>query len=629
MPMIRITMEKMTHHPEEIKQEANNLPKLKDGNGVQTAKGGRRRLFVIAALAVLIAAAGTIAVLEYMHLKSQAKGMVDSASTSRQAVNSSPPTESASFGNIKAAYVTFPLSKAQAQTDPVYGPGQNIVTAGGHYLLLDPTGYTYDAKSSEGGKLIYDGKTVYNGPYLFRFALSDNGQHYLYVLDTDPKHIAGSQDIYIDGKKVQSVPDTKGVYYAHLSNNGKDYAFATGTSSGYLSTTELDKDGSTVFTVKNGIEVLTFSSDLSKYLLATPSTSSGDKYDLIANGQTVARNIGFMGAAEPSIALSPNGMHYIYTDDKAVFTNSDATQAVKSVAAMSVSDNGSFSVVDPLSNVVHVNSRSYTLPDGFASACSPACGGSFPVFAISSDGQHYVYGAQYPSLWSLDGSTIVPVGGIENVEFIGNTLYLYRWTNPYAGWRTYTSSNSEFSVKYPPTWQLSTNPEGQTVPVLTSPSGTKLYVYSDNGGKGGWCTPNPSDVPFQKGNTCSTLEYLASEKLPIDNLYYMDDLPNTDPVKFAPKQAPVYLVATHFADQGGVSSYGISVAETTTVKDTFVLNTPYMGSNPSYTWLTAYDSTGKSHPYIYIYANGDSPSFLTSNDATTIKNIIRSLTLNM
>jgi hypothetical protein len=54
-----------------------------------------------------------------------------------------------------------------------------------------------------------------------------------------------------------------------------------------------------------------------------------------------------------------------------------------------------------------------------------------------------------------------------------------------------------------------------------------------------------------------------------------------------------------------------------------------MGSIPPYTWLTLYDSKGKSFPYVYVSANGDSPSFLTSDDAAVIKSVIRSFTLDL
>src|SRR5437016_1411541 len=119
-----------------------------------------------------------------------------------------------------------------------------------------------------------------------------------------------------------------------------------------------------------------------------------------------------------------------------------------------------------------------------------------------------------------------------------NTVAQSAPTNPYDGWMTYTSSNGEFSIKYPPTWHLSTASEGHPVPILVSPSNTMLYVYSDNGGKGGGpCIPAPQDAPFKKGNQCTTLEYLTSEKLPVDNLNYEYEVPKADPVKYVPKPA--------------------------------------------------------------------------------------------
>jgi len=456
-------MEETSQLQPDLKHEENRLPERPESKKPLEPKNNKRKLLIFTALATLLFVAGATATFAYLRLRTPAKTTEVNNTASQSTTHSAPAIESTSFGNVKAAYVTLPLTKTQADTDPIYGPGQNIATASGHYLLLDPTGYTYNATSNEGGKLLYDGKSVYNGPYLFRFALSDNGQHYLYVLDTDPKHSSGNQDIYIDGKKVQSVSDKEGVYYVRLSNNGRDYAFATGKPEGYLSTTELDKNGSTILTVKNGIEVLAFSSDLSKYLLATPSTSTGEKYDLIANGQTVARNVDFMGAAEPSIGLSFNGIHYIYTDGKTIFTENDATQHVLGVAAMAVSDSGVFSVVDPLSNAIHVNSKSYNLPSSFASACNPGCGGAFPEFAMSNDGLHFVFGTQYPNLWNMDGSTITPVGDIENVEFVGDTLYLYRWTDPYAGWKTYTSKLGGISIKYPSNWTAPASPYNTTI----------------------------------------------------------------------------------------------------------------------------------------------------------------------
>jgi hypothetical protein len=96
--------------------------------------------------------------------------------------------------------------------------------------------------------------------------------------------------------------------------------------------------------------------------------------------------------------------------------------------------------------------------------------------------------------------------------------------DPYAGWKTYISTADHFSLKYPTTWTLdATNAPsgaaGYDAATLTSPSKTVLNLYANGGGKGGWCTPAPQDVPFRTGNACATREYLSSEKLAVNNLY--------------------------------------------------------------------------------------------------------------
>ena len=215
-----------------------------------------------------------------------------------------------------------------------------------------------------------------------------------------------------------------------------------------------------------------------------------------------------------------------------------------------------------------------------------------------------------------------------------NTVAQSPPANPYDGWKTFASSADHFSLKYPPTWILNmTNAPFQEVGydsgTLTSPSKTVLNVYANTGGRGGDCQPRLSDVPFQKGDACPTLEYLSSEKLPISNVYYMAEVPNSRPSRFVPEPASLYLVTTQYADQNGSTSYGIGVVETTTQDSAFTLNTPHMGYVFPWTELTVYNAQGQFLPYVYLYANSNSPSFLTSDDATTIKTIIRSFTLNI
>jgi Tfp pilus assembly protein PilE len=80
-------------------------------------------------------------------------------------------------------------------------------------------------------------------------------------------------------------------------------------------------------------------------------------------------------------------------------------------------------------------------------------------------------------------------------------------TNPYADWKTYTSTYEQASFKYPGTWKAnvqsdpSANPadgSGAENVTLTSPGGFTL-VYSDSvSGLGGACPPGTPDIMLTK-----------------------------------------------------------------------------------------------------------------------------------
>jgi hypothetical protein len=339
--------------------------------------------------------------------------------------NTAPAVETTVLGDVKSAYLTLPLTKDQASTNPINGPGQSISTASGHYLLRDPRGFSYSS-SNEGGKLLYDGKSIYDGPLLWEFTLSSNGEHYAYDLDTSTNHTGGNYEIYLDGKLIRTVPDSNGVYDLAIADNGKDYAFTTGQPKATWGDTDLVKDGNTIYTNPNGIRTIYFDSKLQHYIAATNPTAS-NQYDLALNGQTILTNLDFAGTIDPPISLSQNGQHYLYANGGILYLDGKEILQPKDTAAMGVSDNGDYAVVNPLASSVTTSKTSFTLSSQFAQGCNPGCGGSFPMFSMSNDGQHFVYGTQTPNLWNLDGATVTPTGTIEGVEFVNDTLYLYRW----------------------------------------------------------------------------------------------------------------------------------------------------------------------------------------------------------
>jgi hypothetical protein len=198
--------------------------------------------------------------------------------------------------------------------------------------------------------------------------------------------------------------------------------------------------------------------------------------------------------------------------------------------------------------------------------------------------------------------------------------------------KTFTDPIGKFSVDYPSDWKIvtatSTQGDQQTSQAtLTSPSGTVLNLNSDWGGRGGDCQPADSDKPFQVGNTCPTLEYLSSVKVPINNVYYSKIQPTVnDSVTYAISN--IVLTTSHYEDPGGVSDYLIGLVESNPDYPVTV-NKPQMGLFLPMDFFSVYNSTDKMTQYIYAYAKSTSASFLTSNDAATVKTILMSLKITI
>ncbi len=200
--------------------------------------------------------------------------------------------------------------------------------------------------------------------------------------------------------------------------------------------------------------------------------------------------------------------------------------------------------------------------------------------------------------------------------------------------KTYTDAFGHFSVQYPENWQVKTESSSDkdapyTRTTLTSPAGTVLNLNSDWGGKGGDCQPDDSDKPFKAGNQCGTVEYLTSDTLPIQNLYYSQSSSGLNgEVNFTYKPVKVALITKHFGDPKGKASYTIGVTDLSPNWPP-ELHKPTMGLVVDYEQITVYDAKGKLHPYIYAYSVSDSEAFLTSKEGESVKEILRTLKVDI
>jgi cytoskeletal protein RodZ len=190
------------------------------------------------------------------------------------------------------------------------------------------------------------------------------------------------------------------------------------------------------------------------------------------------------------------------------------------------------------------------------------------------------------------------------------------------------------SLKYPDTWKVDTNTtrlddnHAIVTTTVTSMQGTVLNVNLDWGGKGGDCVPKDADKPFQKGNDCPTIEYLTSEPTGIKNVYdYIYHRTSTAmEEEFAASN--IVLTSKHYADQKGNSQYVIGLVSSNG-DNTATVNKPFMGFVTPDDFFTVYDKNKQSKGYVHACASFADEAQLRSKDATTVKNILRSLSLNL
>lgn len=194
-------------------------------------------------------------------------------------------------------------------------------------------------------------------------------------------------------------------------------------------------------------------------------------------------------------------------------------------------------------------------------------------------------------------------------------------SDPYEGWIIYSDTVGKFTIKYPGNWTFKTEAsnQGEGYPTnsstTTSPSGKKLVLDVNYGGKGGACFPAETDKPFRKGNVCPSIEYTSAEKLPVTTFAYSSTGSDRTLVK-----SDIYLVGIHYEQSDGVARYGyglISSPSPIKVKD------PVMGAVVAIAFFTPRTSTGAALPEIDAYAIDDDPAFMDSSDGQNIKKILQ------
>lgn len=322
-------------------------------------------------------------------------------------------------------YVTIPSSVNEGE---IY-PNDGAETGKGHYAYLNTAGFLVNPDIELGGKLVYDGRTVYAGNDLEEsYVISQNGLHYAYM-----RYGSDSSNIYVDNKLVKTIPSQTptSVSLYGVSNNGQQYAYAYAG----LLRNMLYRNSSLLYTSSTPIELADFDSDLSHYIAAVQfgNKSNSPISQFIKDGHNIGTGIqAFISSnGAHTIALMSNtgtGLSNVQVDGKPVgkvaSTADDPQETI-------VNDNGSYAFTDFANHSVNMNGKADSIPTAIPDDCGQHC---LNLFAINQDATHYVVGDYKPvgttkPIWDLDGKPINLNGAVEGLEFNGNTLYVYRWSH--------------------------------------------------------------------------------------------------------------------------------------------------------------------------------------------------------
>jgi hypothetical protein len=298
------------------------------------------------------------------------------------------------------------------------------IVANGHYL------YVPDWANST-NSIVYDGKVVFSGvldgsirkykgegePYI---AISDNGQHYMYVT------IGGDYDfLYIDGKKITEQPILSGgITFPQITDNGQDYFYTNNLEN------NLFKDGNVVYSAPSGYSIDSYliSNDGSSYIVNMTEPVVGSSWKLnsesVQNGEKT-----FCKNSDSVPLMSQNGQHIACVLGQGMYYL-DGHVVTTSISVFP-DENQNLALNEEVTNdgyLLVYGSDSYVLfnMNGFVREASS----SGAVMVNDDISRVLVYG--------LDPTYTRPVTFLNNTEintpagystidysFTGNTLYIY------------------------------------------------------------------------------------------------------------------------------------------------------------------------------------------------------------
>jgi hypothetical protein len=448
----------------EIKSPINNNlnPELSNGKKDITPRNeSLSKKKILAILVILFILVGLVSTLIYIKSKDK------KSNTTTNAINSAAISTAAKIGNVAIDYVTISTNLNESIRKPKYisdtggyydynlseVPGQAYIgniapgacspaapkviddtasVSNGHYVYIDtssakPSNWVKDTINLLGGTVTYDGKIVYQGSDVLPYseAISKNGLHYAYVRVNNNN---GQPSIYIDNRLSQLKYSMLFPIFA-VSDDGTKIAYDTTDTyqndAVYVNNTHV----ATIYCIGNTV----FSSDLSHNIVngLYPQVSQPEDpfYDLLIDGKSVnaTDSVHTLGA---QLAMSKNGISTAYIVESnapstLLYINNRNLGNINDPINLSINDAGNYSYVDLRDALLFINKTSYPLNSKYVNDNNS----NNVISAISDDGNHYFVANPISNYYTVDGKAISLSGNIFNADFVGNTLYVYKFSN--------------------------------------------------------------------------------------------------------------------------------------------------------------------------------------------------------
>ncbi len=322
---------------------------------------------------------------------------------------------------IKVTYINMP-----GLTDFTHGSIHKIDEQNGNYIYAYQNPRTFCGACSNpyvgAGRILYDGQIVYSGELDSDSPmLSDNGLHFMYAV---PNQQSRSAELYyLDNAYLSSSPAIT-QYLVAVGNSGYSYAYSTNNNDSlYVNSTNK-------YTYRSGdgsIDQPVLDATTNHYLTGVISNPANRRTNIVYDGKILTTNA---DTASLDNAISENGLHYLYSTDttididgKTIATLNQTPPKSEEIFNSMVTDDGNYAYVlcgQSGQGSVYFDTKHYNSGPN----CQP---NELPLVTMSADGADTFYSNPTSHSYFLNGQPFKLYGNINTVQFVGTTLYVYRW----------------------------------------------------------------------------------------------------------------------------------------------------------------------------------------------------------